>query len=195
MPDPIKLKYSEISGLVTKRALAEHYKLYESYRDMLERADNVLNSTHGPEKPELEHPVSAASWAQSYALSGVLLHEAFFSNMSPNPQDTDTDRFWSFISEVFGSKEDFVDLVSGTALNSRGWVVVGVLPGSPKSLRVFNMDSHDLGAVFGYSSILVLDIWEHAYWMDFGASKKDYITKLIEHIDWSVVCDRFCAIT
>jgi len=56
------------------------------------------------------------------------------------------------------------------------------------------MDSHDLGAVFGYIAVCVLDIWEHAYWMDFGASKKDYISNLMGAINWQVVCDRFCAV-
>lgn len=187
------INYDSIPGVISEKALTEHIKLYESYKDMLERADLGLLTPNLPDVGMLDHELSTSGWSQGYALSGILLHELYFKNISPNPEWPESNRLISSLNSVFGSFDRCLDLLRSMSLVSRGWVVLAVRPSMPNSLRMFSMDSHDLGSVFGYIPILVIDVWEHAYWMDFGSSKKDYVEGVIAHLDWKTICDRFCA--
>jgi Fe-Mn family superoxide dismutase len=62
-----------------------------------------------------------------------------------------------------------------------------------KTLRIYNGDTHNQGGVWGALPLLVLDVYEHAYFMDFGSDRKAYIQDFMAHIDWSVVEQRYLA--
>ena len=76
-------------------------------------------------------------------------------------------------------------------LQGRGWVVLAVDPKASENIRLFVLDSHDLGPVFGYVPLLVVDVFEHAYWMDFGTNKGTYLKNLYGYIHWGEVNRRY----
>lgn len=179
------IDYDQIPGLISKQALAEHIKLYNGYVEMLGRVDQKQNiQVINKNDLKLDSAFANNMWAQSYSIGGIDLHELYFEGLSITPS-TPSDSLLSFI----GDFDDFINRIIEVGMVSRGWVVVAQ---NPKTMtwRIFSMDSHDEGAVFGYIPFLVIDTWEHAYWMDWGTNKEGYLKTLVKHINWLVIEDR-----
>ena len=71
----------------------------------------------------------------------------------------------------------------------RGWVVLSIDLLDNK-LHIIGSDLHDTGAVWLSYPILIMDVYEHAYFMDFGTDKKKYISTFIENINWDILNER-----
>lgn len=191
-PQPISLPYRELPGAVSCRALEEHYKLYLNYREMVERVDAGLCQAERPSKHVAESPYSGLLWGQSYALAGAYLHELYFLNLTPFTNRIQILlRVEAVIEKKWGSCENFWQDLRSAAMQSRGWVVLAVCHECPDDLRIFALDAHDMGAVYGYCPLLVLDVYEHAWWMDHGTNRGAYLDAVCGYIDWMTVEDRY----
>jgi len=82
--------------------------------------------------------------------------------------------------------EDFKAL----GLCSRGWTILGHDFNDGK-LRNFLLDAHNFYGIWGTAPILVLDMYEHAYFIDFGADKKSYIETFFQNLNWQVINKKF----
>lgn len=191
-PQPIVLPYLELPGAISARALSEHYKLYTGYRDMLQRVDQGLSTTPRPGAHEAESAYSGLLWGQSYALGGAYLHELYFGNLTANTlRPMILLGIEGLIERKWGSQEAFHEDFRAAALQARGWVVLAVCAWCPEDLRIFALDAHDLGAVYGYCPLLVIDTYEHAYWMDFGTERATYLQNIMGYVNWQEVDRRY----
>ena len=178
-------------GISTK-TMEEHYKLYLGYRDMVERVDRGLTSSNRPDKSQFDSAYSAMLWGQNYGLAGAHLHELYFANLTAL-----SDRIMllmgieGLIEHKWGNKRAFEAEFHAAGLQARGWVVLGVCAKCPEDLRILTMDAHDLGAVYGYCPLLVIDTYEHAYWMDFGTDKGTYLHNVLGCVEWTEVDRRY----
>lgn len=93
------------------------------------------------------------------------------------------------INRDFGSYEIFKEMFKSTGLSMRGWVVL-IQSDINGKLRIIGQDSHDDGTVYNGKPLLVLDVYEHAYMIDFGINRKKYIDIFFENINWGVVNNR-----
>lgn len=190
--EPIKLSFRELPGAVSVRELEEHYKLYLGYRDMLKRVDQQLPTVPLPSKHQAESQLSALLWGQGYALAGAFLHELYFGNLiALTTRIMILLEIEGLIEKQWGSQEAFREDMIAAGLQARGWVVLAVCHECPEDLRIFTMDSHDMGAVYGYCPILVIDTYEHAYWMDFGTDKGTYLKNIMGYVNWFAVNSRY----
>jgi len=181
--------YSELPGATSSRALSEHLKLFDGYIKMLEKADLELKSIHSLNKNALDGNIAKSLRNHGYAVGGADLHSLYFSNLSLEPKPPES-AFVEHVLEHWGSLDNLYEQMKSTGLSCRGWAVLAQDPGS-KNLRIFAMNSHDEGAAFGYNPLCVIDVWEHAYWMDWGTDKNGYLTALKPYIDWGMVSSRF----
>lgn len=187
-PAPISLSFHELPGAISARELSEHYKLYLGYREMLERVDGALPSAPLPKKHLPEGQLSSLLWGQGYALAGAYLHEQYFENLTAElVRPRVLLGIEALIERQWGSAEAFNADMIAAGLQARGWVVLGVCLDHPTDLRIFTMDAHDMGAVYGFRPLLVLDVYEHAYWMDFGTDKAGYLKAILNYVHWPVV--------
>ncbi len=90
----------------------------------------------------------------------------------------------------WGTQQAFRQEFVAAALQARGWAVLAVAHNDPTDLRIFALDAHDLGAVYGYCPLLVIDVYEHAYWMDFGTDKASYVQNIMGYVNWGEVDQR-----
>jgi Fe-Mn family superoxide dismutase len=180
------MKYNHIEGLVSAVALSEHVKLWDGYKAMIKRVDEkeVHNSTQA-----LDDNLRHTFWAQSYALNGIELHSLFFENLIPGGSEPYLG-FLNCINDKFSGLEELNQRLFDASLMSRGWTLLSKNRYT-SDVRIITVDSHEEGLITGYDPILVLDMWEHAYWMDWGSNKKGYISALLNNIDWKVVSERF----
>lgn len=187
-PAPVALSFSELPGAISARELNEHYKLYLGYRDMLGRVDGALPSAPLPSKHVPEGQLAGLLWGQGYALAGAFLHERYFENLTAvtiRPRILLS--IEAIIERQWGSKEAFITDMIAAGLQARGWVLLGVSVTCPTDLRILTMNAHDTGAVFGYCPVLVIDVYEHAWWLDFGTDKAGYLKAILGYINWPAV--------
>ncbi len=80
-----------------------------------------------------------------------------------------------------------------TGMAARGWTVLAY-DTRDNGLHNILLDAHNVGVISSWTPLLVLDVYEHAYYIDFGTAKKAYIDAFIKNIDWQVVNTRYQAI-
>lgn len=122
------------------------------------------------------------------------LHELYFGNMAkggkPMTQGGEMEKIMSSLwASVEGWKKDFVG--TGT-MRGIGWVVLAL---DTEKHMVFNtwIGEHDIGHLAGATPLLIMDVFEHAFMIDYGLKRADYIEAFMNAIDWSVVEGRLAS--
>jgi Fe-Mn family superoxide dismutase len=124
-----------------------------------------------------------------FEFNGMRLHEYYFDNLGGKTQVDKNSIFVRTVAESFGSYEAWEqDFKATGAMRGIGWVVLyqdwtGVL---------FNawINEHETGHFAGCTPILVMDVFEHAYMIDYGLKRADYITSFFKNINWESVSKR-----
>jgi len=130
---------------------------------------------------------------ESFNYMGVVLHELYFENINDGKSTTPSAKLMEHINKNFGSfdkwKEDFK--ACGVAL--RGWAV---LVYDLTSGRLINngLDAHNVYGLLNAVPLLVLDVYEHAYYADQGPKRPPYIDAFFENVNWHVVNARLEAV-
>lgn len=125
--------------------------------------------------------------------NSVLLHELYFENMTmkeQKPGKLTSKR----IQAQYGSNSMWLGDFRGAAMSSRGWAS---LIWHPVNGKLYNVaaNSHDDGVICSGVPLLVVDMYEHAYYLDFQNRKGDYVDAFLQHINWEVVERRLLACT
>ncbi len=124
------------------------------------------------------------------ALNSTLLHELYFASLGGDGKPTDALR--EILTRDFGSvdrwRDEFVTMASGLAGGS-GWVLLTYIPRDRRLVNQFAADHSQ--CVAGGIPILALDMYEHAYHIDFGANAKAYIDTFMRNVDWNAAQVRY----
>jgi Fe-Mn family superoxide dismutase len=189
-------KYN-LSGLngISDRTLEMHFKLYEGYvkatNDLNEKISAILRD--GKVDQEEMPAYSELTRRLGYEYNGMVLHEYYFGNMTKSSKGAPetTSGFHQLASESFGSyevwKEDFVGVGK---MRGVGWAICNQNPANGK-LSNHWVSLHEVGNVAGFAPILVMDVWEHAYLLDFKpADRPKYIEAFFSNVCWDSVGNR-----
>ena len=192
-----KPKQFNLSGLkgISDQTLEMHIKLYEGYvkatNDLTERiaailADGKVDQEEMPAYSELTRRLG-------FEYNGMVLHEYYFSNMKKDG-GSDAPRgsqFRSAVERSFPSYEIWkTDFVSVGKMRGVGWAIAY---SDPANGQVSNhwIEMHQTGNVAGFVPLLVMDVWEHAYLLDYKpADRPKYIEAFLANIDWTAVDHR-----
>lgn len=125
---------------------------------------------------------------EAFAVNGVFLHEAYFENLDGKGSKC-SGAILKLIERDFGSYDTWKEDFGAAATSARGWVVLSLnlLDGR---LHNYLCDRHDLGGIWWCLPLLVLDVYEHAYMIDYGVKRADYIKAFFENISWTAVNKR-----
>lgn len=132
-------------------------------------------------------PLRSLKMEHNHALNSVKLHKYFFENISQELDTQPSLEMLHMLERDFGSAQEWEKQFYALALCSRGWVVLGFDLGDG-SLRNYFSDSDSEG-VWSVIPLLVLDVFEHAYFTAF-TSRNDYIREFLRHVKWSEVSRR-----
>jgi Fe-Mn family superoxide dismutase len=183
-----KLGFSELRG-ISQKTIDNHYgKLYSAYvkkwqeiQDKLKTADRAAGNATFSDLRELKVE-------ESFAANAIILHEAYFDVLGGDGHPAG--EIVAAIEKDFSSVEKWLEEFKALGLCSRGWVVLAYDYNDGK-LKNIIMDAHNLYAYWGAAPILVLDMYEHAYFIDFGADKKAYIEAFMENLNWEAIDKKF----
>jgi Fe-Mn family superoxide dismutase len=125
---------------------------------------------------------------ETFAVNGVYLHEWYFDTLGGNGQASGP--LVDDLVKAYGSLENFQAYFSACGMAARGWVVL-CFDLKDQELKVYTGDTHNQGGVWGCLPVLVLDVYEHAYFMDFGSDRKAYIAEWWKNLDWAKANDAY----
>jgi len=179
--------------VVSQKQFDTHIGLYHNAVDAANRIESALGPQLWPGANTIDSPYRALRKEQAYAMNAVVLHEAYFKNMS-HEQGKPGDSTMRLIQEGFGSLENWHADFIACAKSARGWCITTY---NQRMGKVTNnlLDAHDVGFMALAFPLVVLDMYEHAYFMDDGSDKAAYINRFVEGIDWDVVEARAWAVT
>lgn len=185
--------YESLLGLTgfSDALLKNHFTLYQGYAANTNKLSDMLKAKC--EAGEMATPEYAELKRRfGWEFNGMRLHEYYFGNMSKAAAALDEDsELAKKISEEFGSLEKWEqDFRATGALRGIGWVILAY---DKIGKRLFNVwiNEHDVGHLAGAEPILVMDVFEHAFMLDYGLKRADYIEAFWKAIDWQEVDKRF----
>lgn len=190
MIEKVQFIHTDDITVVDQEQFEAHMRLYEGYVTNINKIDEELirgNAQRDQANTTFSY-YRELKRGETFALNGVILHELYFENIGGTETEPDqTSR--AKLERDFGSfdqwKEDFI----ATAKASRGWAVLSFDQRSGR-LRNISLDAHDLGNIAYSAPILVLDMYEHAYFLQYADKKVDYINNFMNNINWTVVSGR-----
>ncbi|MBP9748856.1 superoxide dismutase, partial [Patescibacteria group bacterium] len=118
---------------------------------------------------------------ESFTTNGVYLHEWYFDILGGD--GVPSGALVEALTKRYGSLENFLAFFNACGMAARGWVVLAFDTKDGK-LRVFSADAHNQGGIWGAMPIIVLDVYEHAYFIDYGSDRKAYIQDFWNNFDW-----------
>jgi len=186
-----KAKDYNLSGLagISDKTLEMHFKLYQGYV----KGTNSLNEEiiELIEKGEIESPSYAELTRRlGFEYNGMVLHEYYFGNMKKDGSGDPGAKsaFYNAAKTRFGSYETWkADFVGVGKMRGVGWAICFE---DPSSGLISNhwVTLHEVGLVAGFKPILVMDVWEHAFILDYApADRPKYIEAFFQNIDWDTV--------
>ena len=190
-PRQFKAFETELDG-ISRKNLEDHYKLYEGYVKKTNECRKILNEFDYEqiEGNQVYSPLRAVSVDYTFALLGFKNHDLYFGHLG-GPGGEPQGRFAELLEQEFkpGGVEGWKDAVRKAALSARGWVMVGY-DLNDGSLFNYIMDTQNLWAVYNMVPVLALDVYEHAYAHDFGATpagRGQYVEAFFRNLDWDHV--------
>lgn len=133
-------------------------------------------------------------WEKQLAFhgSGNLLHTLFWHNMSPNGGGEPEGDLKAQIEKDFGGFEAFKKQFSEAAVKveGSGWALLGWMPAFEK-LYIFQVENHQKLTIWGVQPLLVLDVWEHAYYLKYQNRRAEWVEAWWNLANWEDVAMRF----
>ncbi|KAJ4455871.1 putative Uracil phosphoribosyltransferase [Paratrimastix pyriformis] len=186
-----KLKAAPLQGISTEM-LEGHWALYKGYVNnfnTLRRELNQARANGDYSLATLDHKRRL-----NFELNGVILHELYFSNLTPRPTPP-SDKVKQYFAQYFGTFEKFMEELVNTASKTRGigWTIVYA---DPYTCNIHWVEMHENGNPAGCMPLVVLDCWEHAFAKDYGnTGRPNYVAAVTQLIDWGEVEQRLDALT
>jgi Fe-Mn family superoxide dismutase len=183
--------YSALIGLpgFSETLLKNHFTLYQGYVTNTNKLTDILGGmlkegkTAAPEYAELKRRMG-------FEFNGMRLHEYYFENLGGKTALEKTGKFGKKVAEAFGSYEAWeTDFKATGSMRGIGWVV---LYHDPVNGGLFNqwINEHETGHFAGCTPVLVMDVFEHAFMIDYGLKRADYITSFFKNINWDIIDKR-----
>jgi Fe-Mn family superoxide dismutase len=190
-------KQFNLSGLngISDRTLEVHFKLYEGYVSNTNLLNERIAGFYEDGKIDQEEMPAYSELTRrlGFEYNGMVLHEYYFGNMkrggSVDPEKNSA--FFKAAEESFGSYDTWkADFIGIGKMRGVGWAICYE---NPANGRLSNhwITLHEVGNVSGFNPVLVMDVWEHAYLLDYKpADRPRYIEAFFSNINWETVAQR-----
>lgn len=188
--------YSGLLGLpgFSDQLLKNHFTLYEGYIANVNKVFEIIDKMEAEDKlgtPEFAEIKRRLGWE----FDGMRLHELYFENLMRSSQFTanssqfevHSSQIGKMIEKDYGSFAAWEKYFRATgAMRGIGWVVLCY---DKLSNQLFTewINEHDVGHLVGCTPLLVMDVFEHAFMLDYGLKRTDYINAFFKAINWQEV--------
>ena len=180
--------YNNLIGMegFSETLLKNHFTLYQGYVTNTNKGFDTLSEMANAGKigtPEYAELKRRLGWE----FNGMRLHEFYFENLGGKGTLNKSGKLWKKLADEFGSYENWeADFKGVGAMRGIGWAILYQDPVSGKLINQW-INEHDVGHPAGCNPLLILDVFEHAFMIDYGLKRVDYIAAFFKSIKWEAV--------
>ena len=178
----------KLKGL-SENQLKAHFGLYQGYVKKLNEIWDALKTADRSAPNYSYSPYSELRRREPVAYNGTVLHEMYFENLLSDGTKA-SDRFTKLATESFGSFDDYIKDLKAAAGSSHGWVLTVFDYEHKKLINNLIQSEHHVGLLANTQIVMAFDCWEHAYMIDHGTKKPDYLAAFVENMNWKVINER-----
>jgi Fe-Mn family superoxide dismutase len=185
-PRQLKPSLLELDG-ISREAVEAHYKLYEGYVSKRNEILVKLGDVDVAAANQVYSEVRALKVDLSFAIGGIKNHEIYFDHLGGNGGDPDG-LVADLIVRDFGSVAEWRADLKATGMAGRGWAWTAY---DWDEGRLFNYvgDAQNTFPIWNATPLVALDVYEHAYFIDYQTDRASYIEAFFANLDWDVVND------
>ena len=183
-PRELKPALLELDG-ISRETIEAHYKLYQGYVNKRNEILGKLADVDLASANQVYSEVRSLKLDLTFAVGGIKNHEIYFEHLG-GPGGDPTGLFADLVRRDFGSVAAWKDDLKATGMAGRGWAWTAY---DWDEGRLFNYigDAQNTFAVWNAAPLVALDVYEHAYFLDFQTDRASYIEAFFHNLDWNVV--------
>jgi Fe-Mn family superoxide dismutase len=187
-PKPFK----QVSEFVSQKTKTAHEELYKGYIESFNKVSAELDTADRSEANTRHSQYRSLKIDETFNLNALWLHELYFANcFDPHSEVTMDSMSYMRLERDFGTFDDWQKDFMACALASKtGWVVTGYHMFLRKYVNVM-IDEHSGHVPMGVYPVIVVDMWEHAYYRDYLTDKKSYLISQMREFNWNTIEERF----
>ena len=176
----------ELDG-ISRETIEAHYKLYQGYVNKRNEILGKLADADPAAANQVYSDFRSLKVDLSFAVGGIKNHEIYFEHLGGSGGEP-TGLFADLVKRDFGSATDWKADLRATGLAGRGWAWTAY---DWDEGRLFNYlgDAQNTYPVWNATALVALDVYEHAYFVDFGTDRAGYIDAFFHNLDYDVVND------
>ena len=192
LPD-LPFRGDELEPVISQKQIQIHHdKHHQAYVDKANELLKKIDESRGSNLLD-----SAGVYKKlTFNVAGCLLHSLFWENLSnPNNQGNPDELVLNLLENEYASLESFKERFSELAVNieGSGWAILFYDPITGRPLLA-PVQNHNLNIYPTFPVLLVLDMWEHAYYLDYQNDKKRYVERFWEVVNWQSVNERLASL-
>ena len=183
-----EMPFKSLTGISDKTNAIHHDKLYAGYVKKKDEIQEKLKNAEISSANQTYSELRSLKDAETFAVNGVYLHDIYFDGLGDDGKP-----HGDILKEIeirWGSFDQFKAYFKACGLAARGWAILSwdTFEGG---LHIYTGDQHNQGGVWGALPIITLDVYEHAYFIDFGSDRGSYIDAWFENLHWKRIEKRF----
>ncbi len=185
-PRELKPALLELDG-ISRASVEAHYKLYEGYVNKRNEILGNLGTADAGSANQVYSGIRALKVELSFAVGGIKNHEVYFEHLGGDGGPP-TGAVADLIKRDFGSHDAWRADLKASGMAGRGWAWTAY---DWDEGRLFNYvgDTQNTYPIWNATPLVALDVYEHAYFLDFQTDRAGYIEKFFDNLDWAVVND------
>jgi len=182
----LKPSLYELDG-ISRATIEAHYKLYEGY---VNKRNEILGKLDGIDLAaanQVYSEIRALKVELSFAIGGIKNHELYFESLGGGGGDPDGP-VGDLIKRDFGSAAEWRADLKASGMAGRGWAWTAY---DWDEGRLFNYvgDTQNTYPIWNATPVVALDVYEHAYFLDYQTDRASYIDAFFDNLDWSTIDD------
>ncbi len=185
MHKPIEFNLGDMNGISKKTNEIHEKKLYVGYVNKRNEVEEKLAKIT-PEELTAGNQVYSylrgLKEGETFAANGMILHQMFFNSLGGQGDPAGTEILLA-IEKEWGSFENFKNMFTASAMAARGWAIL-CWDFSDMKLHIYTADAQNQGGVWNTAVIINVDVYEHAYFLDYGSDRKAYLEAYFKNINW-----------
>ncbi len=181
-PKPLPFK-KQLIGITEKTLQIHHDKLYVGYVNKRNEIEEKLKTVDRSAANATYSEYGELKREESFAANGIFLHEYYFNVLGGEGKPENAAELVKAIEAEFGSYEKWLEDFKAAGMVARGWVVLAYDYNDGR-LHNYLCDALNHGGIWGAMPVVVLDMYEHAYFIDYGSDRKTYIEDYMKNLNW-----------
>jgi Fe-Mn family superoxide dismutase len=185
-PRELKPELLDLDG-ISRESVEAHYKLYEGYVNKRNEVMGKLDGIDLASANQVYSEVRGLKVDLSFAIGGIKNHEIYFEHLG-GPGGAADGPIGDLIARDFGSFDEWKRDLKATGMAGRGWAWTAYDWDEGKLFNYLG-DTQNTYPIWNATPLVALDVYEHAYFIDFQTDRGSYIDAFFANLDWATIND------